>query len=149
MSKTFGIERRALIAFVASMALFLLYDSLYLAPKMREQREQRERRETVALSQAQEMARLEKANERTGADTLRTSNEPPALVPAAPGDTLAASFALPDTGLVDAPTKKIVVASPLFEITIDSRGAAIVSAHLLRFAGVGGPVELLPPGDSW
>ena len=69
MSKTFGIERRALIAFVASMALFLLYDSLYLAPKMREQRE---RRETAALSQAQEMTRLEKANqERTGADTLR------------------------------------------------------------------------------
>jgi YidC/Oxa1 family membrane protein insertase len=144
MSKTFGIERRALIAFVASMALFLLYDSLYLAPKMREQRE---RREVAALQQAQEMARLEKAGQpRTGADTLRTANEPPALVPASPGDTLASAL---DAGFEEAPSKKIVVASPLYEITIDSRGAAIVSAHLLRFEGVNGPVELLPPGDSW
>jgi YidC/Oxa1 family membrane protein insertase len=145
MSKTFGIERRALIAFVASMALFLLYDSLYLAPKMREQRE---RREAAALDQAQEMARLEKVKpEHAGEDTLRATSEPPALVPASPEDTLASSS--PAVGLGDTPGKKIVVASPLYEITLDARGAAVESARLLRFVGVDGPVELLPPGDSW
>ena len=42
MKKGMSMERRALIAFVASMAFFLLYDALYLEPKMREQRARRE-----------------------------------------------------------------------------------------------------------
>lgn len=146
MSKTFGIERRALIAFVASMALFLLYDSLYLAPKMREQRA---RREAAALSQTQEIARLEKARQETVvADTLGGQSESPALKPAVAGDSLFAALSPADT-TADLPSKKIIVASPLYEITIDSRGASVASVHLLRFAGKYGPVELLPAGDSW
>ena len=44
------IERRALIAFVASMLLFLAYDAFYLSPKMEKQRERR------AAEQAQRVA---------------------------------------------------------------------------------------------
>jgi hypothetical protein len=91
MSKTFGMERRALIAFVASMALFLLYDSLYLAPKMRDQRAKRE-------AAAQEMARLQKAPDRiAGGDTIGTQESPPALTPEEPSDSLSAAFASADT----------------------------------------------------
>ncbi|MCI0451289.1 MAG: membrane protein insertase YidC [Candidatus Latescibacteria bacterium] len=143
MSKSFGMERRALIAFVASMALFLLYDALYLAPKMREERA---RREATQLEQTQEMARLKRV---APGDTLSAGEEPPALVPAPAGDSLSTAFAPPDTAAADAPSKRIVVVSPLFEITLDTRGAVIESVHLLRFAGADGPVELLPPGDSW
>lgn len=145
MSKTFGMERRALIAFVASMALFLLYDALYLAPKMREERA---RREAAQLDQAQEMARLQAPD--ASSDTLSTNDPPPALVPAPAGDSLSLAFAPPGTTTaVDATTPRIVVASPLYEITLDTRGAAIESVRLLRFASKEGTVELLPPGDSW
>jgi YidC/Oxa1 family membrane protein insertase len=145
MSKTFGMERRALLAFAASMALFLLYDALYLAPKMREERA---RREATQLEQAQEMGRLQKVD--APGDTMSAGETPPALVPAPAGDSLSMAFAPPDTSATaDAPTKKVVVASPLFEITLDTRGASIEGVHLLRFAGPNGPVELLPPGDSW
>lgn len=150
MSKTFGMERRALIAFVASMALFLLYDSLYLAPKMREQREQRE---TAQLQQAQELARLQKIEDRVApGDTISARSEPLGLAPAPARDSLAVSaFASPDTSAVaDAPRKRIVVASPLYEIAIDARGATIESVRLFEFADKNGqPVELLPPGESW
>ncbi len=148
MSKTFGMERRALIAFLASMALFLLYDALYLAPKMREQRE---RREAAQVEQAQEMARLQKVEDRAASsDTIRAGqSDPLGLAPAPPQDSLA--FALADSSAhPDAPSDRIVVASPLYEITLDARGASIESIHLLNFASKqNGTVELLTPGDSW
>ncbi len=140
MSKTFGMERRALLAFVASMALFLLYDALYLAPKTKEQRAKRE-------AAQQEMARLQK-HEAAG-DTIGSSATPPALSPQAPTDSLASAFAPIDTSAAVGPSKTIVVASPLYEITLDARGAAIESVHLVQFHYRGGPVELLPAGDSW
>jgi len=144
MSKTFGMERRALIAFVASMALFLLYDSLYLAPKMRDQRAKRE-------AAAQEMARLQKAPDRiAGGDTIGTQESPPALAPEEPSDSLSAAFASADTSaaLADA-SASIVVVSPFYEIRLDARGAAVESVHLLHFATKDGTVELLPAGVSW
>ena len=35
-----SMERRAIIAFAASMLLWLAYDAFYLSPKTKEQREQ-------------------------------------------------------------------------------------------------------------
>jgi hypothetical protein len=66
MSKTFGMERRALIAFVASMALFLLYDSLYLAPKMREQRARERRRSAKRRNGAPQKGKLSDGRRHAG-----------------------------------------------------------------------------------
>ena len=147
MSKTFGMERRALIAFVASMALFLLYDALYLAPKMRDQRA---KREAAQVAQQQDMARLQKTDpNRAVGDTIGSRETPPALAPQPSADSLSSAFAIADTSASTAASKPIVVASPLYEITLDARGAAIESVHLLHFATKEGTVELLPAGDSW
>lgn len=142
--KGMSMERRALIAFVASMAFFLLYDALYLAPKMRDQRARRDAQQQV---QSEEAARLQ---QQAPTDTIRGGAQPPALAPAE-RDT--AMVALPGTGGLsqnDQPSERVVVATPLYEIRIDTRGAGIESIHLMKFKSVaGGTVELLPPGDSW
>ncbi|HEU4365344.1 MAG TPA: membrane protein insertase YidC [Candidatus Krumholzibacteria bacterium] len=137
MSKGFSMERRALVAFVASMALFLAYDALFLAPKMKEQRA---RRQAEAL---QEAADAERAR---ATDTLLAPSTPPALT--APADTsgraTAESFAAAET-----PSRSITVATPLYELTMDTRGAVITSAKLLRYTTREEPVELIPVGESW
>ena len=143
MKKGMSMERRALIAFVASMAFFLLYDALYLAPKMREQRS---RREAQQQAQAEETARLQP---RAPADTIGAAETPPALAPAHPDSGIAV---LPGTDRLqsDTPSARVTVAPPLYEIKIDTRGASIESVQLMKFKALdGGHVELLPAGDSW
>lgn len=144
MSKGMSMERRALIAFVASMAFFLLYDALYLAPKMREQRAQREAQQPA---QTEEAARLQNA---APTDTIGSGAEPPALSPAHPDSAVAALPGVAELAPSDQPSARVVVATPLYEIRIDTRGAGIESIHLMKFKSVdGGTVDLLPPGDSW
>ena len=142
--KGMSMERRALIAFVASMGFFLLYDALYLQPKMREQRSEREAQQQT---QAEESARLQS---QAPADTIRANQSPPALVPAEPDS---APVALPGTDALasnDAPSARVHVVTPLYEIRIDARGASIESVRLTKFKDLeGGPVELFPAGDSW
>ena len=137
--KPMSMERRALLAFAISMLLFLAYDALYLAPKMRKERE---RRETAALLQVEEDARKSRA-----ADSLRAL-EPPALTTPSAADTAAVAALEADT-LAAGPERTIVVASPLYEFTLSSRGAEVTSAKLLRYETLDKPVELLPVGDSW
>ena len=78
--KGMSMERRALIAFVASMVLFLGYDALYLGPKMKAQRA---RREAAVLAQA----RQDSAYARV--DTIGAPHTPPSLTTPARHDTLA------------------------------------------------------------
>lgn len=137
MSKGFSMERRALVAFVASMVLFLAYDAIFLAPKMKEQRA---RRQAEALQQAAE-APAERA-----VDSLLAPTTPPALV--APADTSGRATA--ETFATEAtPSRSITVASPLFELTLNTRGAVLTSAKLLRYTTRDEPVELIPAGESW
>ncbi|MDH5627648.1 MAG: membrane protein insertase YidC, partial [Candidatus Krumholzibacteria bacterium] len=142
MSKGFSMERRALIAFVASMALFFGYDALFLAPKMKKERA---RRQAEALEQGT-LATREPA-----ADTLRPGREatPPATALTAPADTsarvTAEVFATPE----ETPSQTITIVTPLFEIKLDTRGAVITSVKLLNYLTRDEPVELLPAGDSW
>ncbi len=138
MSKGVSMERRALIAFVLSMVLFLGYDAIFIRPKIKEERA---RREAEVLEQA---ARAEQ--ERAAADTLRDGTMPPAIV--APADTSGHATAR-EFEADDKPSRSIVVASPLYEITLDSRGAEITSIRLLRYTTNDEPVELLPAGESW
>jgi YidC/Oxa1 family membrane protein insertase len=139
------MERRALIAFVASMALFLLYDSLYLAPKMKEERA---RREAAAQQQEQELARL-KPVQPGGASGDSLSPAEPVPSPAA-SDSPAIGLTAADTSSIAQTTsKRITVTTPLLEITLDTRGAAIEQVHLIHFAAREGSVALLPDGASW
>jgi YidC/Oxa1 family membrane protein insertase len=138
--KALSTERRALVAFALSMLLFLVYDALYLAPKMKKERA---RREAAALLETREEAKT-----RVG-DTLRADAPPPALTAPAPGDTAGMAAFAADTALVAAPERFIVVSSPMWEFTFSSRGAEMVSAKLLRYSTLERPVELLAAGDSW
>jgi YidC/Oxa1 family membrane protein insertase len=138
--KAMSTERRALLAFALSMVLFLAYDALYLAPKMKRERE---RREAAALLSAQDVAGRPRA-----ADTLRAGAEPPALTTPAAHE-IAPSLAADIDSLPDRPQKTIIVSSPLYEFVLSSRGAEMTSARLLRYETQGKPVELLAAGDSW
>jgi YidC/Oxa1 family membrane protein insertase len=129
-------ERRALLAFVVSMALFVAYDALYLAPRVKKAREQREA--AAAQSGAREAV--------VSGDSARAESAPPALV--AGPETHVPAAAAADSVHTRA-LKHIIVATPLYELTIRSRGAELESARLLRYTTKGRPVELIPPGESW
>jgi len=131
-------ERRALLAFAISMVLFVAYDALYLAPKMKAAREKREA--ATALEKAREQTASPTAGDTTHAQTTTPSlGGPGGSVPAAAStDSLSAR-----------PEKRIIVSSPLYEFVLSSRGAEIISAKMLRFATRGFPVELIPDGESW
>jgi YidC/Oxa1 family membrane protein insertase len=135
--KPLSTEKRALLAFLISMVMFVAYDALYLAPRMKAQRA---KREAEALQQARE--------------------NPPAPQPAADSTRLEAAApsagASPGVRALDVPDspgarpeKQIVVASPLYELTLSSRGGEITSVRILRYVTKGMPVELIPEGESW
>jgi YidC/Oxa1 family membrane protein insertase len=131
-------ERRALLAFVLSMVLFVAYDALYLGPRMKEQKE---RRDAAARQEAL-------LHPQTGArtDSALANNQTAPVVSGQPAND--STSAVPDS-LRARPEKKITVSSPLYEFTLSSRGAEIVSAKMIRYATKGGPVELIPEGESW
>ena len=129
-------ERRALLAFAISMVLFVAYDALYLGPKMKAQRE---RREAAARLKAQQEA----------AQNPGTSSTDTTHAPAAGAGTLSSTVVAPPDSLAERPEKKIIVTSPLYELTLSSRGGEIVSARLLHYLTEGKPVELIPAGPSW
>ena len=137
MSKGFSMERRALIAFVASMVLFLAYDALFLAPKTRERR---------ARLQAEALEQASRAERERGPDTLLARPAPTAL--SAPADTsgraTAEAFSAQET-----PSRRITIATPLYELILDTRGAVLTSARLLHYTTRDEPVQLIPVGDSW
>jgi YidC/Oxa1 family membrane protein insertase len=141
MSKGLSMERRALIAFVASMVLFLGYDALFLAPKMKEKRE---RQQTEAIEQAARAPQPGAA----ATDTIGSQGEPPVLTTPSPADTLGRAAA-ESFGETDTPGRAITVATPLFEVTFNTRGAVVTSARLLRYTTHEESVELIPPGRSW
>ncbi|HEX5133656.1 MAG TPA: membrane protein insertase YidC [Candidatus Krumholzibacteria bacterium] len=146
MSQGFSMERRALIAFVASMVLFLVYDAVFLAPKTREQRA---RRQAEALQQAQQVASQRHADSLAAASRPATATTQPTLTAPSAADTVGHAAAESFGAGAEAASARITVASPLYELTFDTRGAVITDARLLRYETHDAPVELLPDGESW
>lgn len=107
-------ERRALLAFAISMVLFVAYDALYLGPKMKQQRE---RRDAAARLKAQQ-----EAAQNPGASPTDTTH-----APAAGAEPLSNTAVVSPDSLSDRPEKKITVTSPLYELTLSSRGGEIAS----------------------
>jgi YidC/Oxa1 family membrane protein insertase len=126
------------------MGLILGYQLLYYMPKMRAAQEAR--RAELALQQSEQQAAEEKAasdpsRQSTVPDTLRA----PADSAAAPADTASlGGFAVVEPRTL----RRITVRTPLYDITMTSAGAEIVSAKLAKYATKGETVELIAQDDS-
>ncbi len=146
MSQGVSMERRALIAFVASMVLFLAYDAIFVSPKMKEQRA---RREAAALQQPAETPKPR------AADSLRAPASTPgndtgaAMSAPAPADTAGHAAAAAEFGTPEAPAATITVASPLVEISFSTHGGVITSVRMVRYQTEGQSVQLLPAEAPW
>jgi YidC/Oxa1 family membrane protein insertase len=137
------MERRALIAFVASMVLFLAYDALYLSPKQKKMEARRQALVERQQHEADSLAALAPAP--APDETLAAvEDEPPAMVDYDAGVDTAA--ALPQT---QATGSTVTVASDDYEITLTSNGAEVVSAKLLNYSTAGEPVELFWQNTGW
>jgi YidC/Oxa1 family membrane protein insertase len=142
------MEKRALLAFVASILLFLAYDYFYLSPRVKEQR----------LRRAAEIDRQRQAADSLaailGADTAGT--EPSPATSPATGDvggtreTRAEAEPLDDLPQFEmADAAEFTVVSPLYEITLSTAGAEIVSVRLIEYQTDGQPVQLIANDADW
>jgi len=149
-----SMERRALLAFLASMVLFFAYDALYLSPRNKAAREAR-----MAQMAEQDAARradsLRMATEhpdalaqpRTDDLTDNPPAEPPTLVAYdETGDTTATE---PGAGTSPLETPEVTITTDLYEITLTARGGEVVSQRLLDYLTRGEPVELFPQSPGW
>lgn len=147
-----SMERRALLAFVASMLLFLAYDALYLSPRMEKKRE-RER----ALQEQMARDSVRVADSLAAVRAARGEPEPePALEKQTPpevvSETAESRGEAPPSGFPVADTlaaKTVTVASDLYEITMTTNGAEVVSARLLKYSTAGEPVDLFWQDSGW
>ncbi len=145
------MEKRALIAFVASILLFLAYDALYLAPRVKEQKARRQteiaRQQEIADSLAAMMGERVPGTVAEG-ETAQPGVDLDSPSPAGTGgDAPAPLSEFPAAPLVQA--VEFTVASSLYEITLSTTGAEIVSVRLLEYDTNGEPVELIPQDDDW
>ena len=147
------MEKRALIAFVASILLFLAYDAIYLSPRVEKQRAQR----AEELEQQRQIAgdTVSGAGAVTGPGRTGTEREPrynelaeeTRDLPAERGGPAAADTGLPE--ITTAEAAEFVVVTPLYKMTLSTAGAEIVSMRLLAFETLGEPVELIPQDTDW
>lgn len=148
-----SMERRALLAFVASMLLFLAYDALYLSPRMKKQEEARRARmeQLAADSLAARSAR--EGGMELAPDTATTAPPAqPATQPAQPARAEVDSGATFEIGLPRGDreaAKTFTVVNDLYEITLSSAGGEIVSTRLPGYETEGQPVELFPQDPDW
>ncbi len=134
-----SLERRAILAFVLSLLLFLLYDHFYLGPKVKEQQARRRAR-LAAMDSARTDSLLAKAAPDTG---QREEPAVQAAIQAVPESTAAETGEplLPATEAEEA--GRIVLSTPLYRITFSKAGGEIRLAELLGYETAGHPVQLL------
>jgi len=145
-----SMERRALLAFVASMLLFLAYDALYLSPRMKKQEEaRRARMEQLAADSL--AARLGGAgaapDSAIAAPPAQTAAQPTQPARAVVDTTATLEIGLPRGDREAARTFTVV--NDLYEITLSSTGGEIVSMRLPEYLTEGQPVELFPQQPDW
>ncbi len=163
-----SMERRALLAFVLSIALFFVWDAVYLRPRLEkarraqelaQQRAERQRRaDSLAALGAGEAGRATSADASDAARAERGVPTPagataPGAAPAgtlvpAPGDT--AQGAAPVEPTLDrAPERRVRIVSSRWALELSTWGGRIVSARLPEFLTAGRPVELFPQDPDW
>jgi YidC/Oxa1 family membrane protein insertase len=143
------MEKRALMAFVASILLFLAYDYFYLSPRVKEQKARRQVELVRQQQGADSLAAIlgEKAADTSaGNETAWSGSEADSPVTET-GEAPAPLSEIPSTPALQA--VEFTVASSLYEITLSTAGAEIVSMRLLEYETDGEPVELIPQDDDW
>jgi len=150
------MERRALLAFVASMVLFFAWDWIYLKPAR--ERAQEEKRIEMVQQQAAQLA-----------DSLAAAEREPETLPPVKGSNQIHDSEIAQTDAVteDSPTlvpygdegdataveaadaREIRVVSDLWEITFTTLGGEVTSARLFNYLTEEEPVELFPQNPGW
>lgn len=131
-----SFERRALIAFAASILLFLIYDAVYLSPRMKEQRARKQAEEIASGDTVTAQPAAPPAPEPT-LDTSESTTTPRLDDFESPMDTVTVA------------ARHFVVASPLYEFTLTTAGGEMSSARLLHYLTDDEPVELFPQNPGW
>jgi YidC/Oxa1 family membrane protein insertase len=151
------MEKRALMAFVASILLFLAYDALYLSPRVEKQRERRAvqlERQQVAADSIAAVLGAARAQTETGEEQPLPAGD----TEQAPSRTEADRYQeepASDSATSGLPSgtsgraAEFTVVSGLYEITLSTTGAEIVSVRLLAYETLGEPVELIPQDAEW
>jgi YidC/Oxa1 family membrane protein insertase len=127
------------------MGLILGYQVLYYMPRMK--RAEEARRAKLATEQLEKQAAEEKAPARqalesTRADSLRTPADSTAA-------TAGAEASLGGFPVIDPQTvRRITIRTPLYDITMTTAGAEIVSARLAKYKTKGETIELIAQDDS-
>ena len=123
------MEKRALIAFVASILLFLAYDAFYLSPRVEKQRTER----AAELERQKLFAGDTLSGSAAIADKKNQSQDPGTQTQAGGGTQTRAGSGAGDTHETNLPTISVseaaefVVVTPLYEITLSSAGAEVIS----------------------
>jgi len=137
-----SMERRALIAFVLSMAVFFAYDALYVRPRLKKARVRQEQ----LNQQARSAHRADSLAAAARGDTLPRTVVSRTVVPAVkPGPS---STPAPREPLAAVDEKTIHIRTSLWDASFSTRGGEMVSMHLLRYSTRGRAVELFHPVDD-
>jgi YidC/Oxa1 family membrane protein insertase len=146
------MDKRSLLAIVATLVVLLLWQALYLGPK---QREVMKRRTAAQRERAvQDSIAAVEASRETPAPAVDTSvppeTKPAETVPVRGEERRPAEGAGMLSAIVgEAPVVSMKVATDRIVVTLNSRGAEIASVRLLAFEGPDGEwVELVPPGKT-
>jgi YidC/Oxa1 family membrane protein insertase len=123
------------------MALILGYQILYYMPRMKKAEEAR--RAQLATEQLEKKAAGQEALGRTGStpDTLRALAD---TTHVEPSPAVVGGFPTVEPGN----TRRITVRTPLYDMTLTTAGAELVSAHLTQFLTRGKPVELIAQNEA-
>jgi YidC/Oxa1 family membrane protein insertase len=143
------MEKRALIAFVASIVLFLAYDAIYLSPRVEKQRAERAARmEQERLLAPDTLSGAASSPERASTE-LSAGGDSQTRTPETYDESTGTEreAGLPEITADQA--AEFVVETPLYEMTLSSAGAEIVSMRLMEFETLGEPVELIPQDTDW
>ncbi len=134
------MDRRSVLAIVATFLILILWQVLYLAPKQREMTRRRmiQMRERVV---ADSLAALEGRGEESPREEAVSESAPAeAQEPVEAGEAPALPEQEPDT-------VEIMVSTGKMAVVLSSRGGDVTSVRLLEFDGLGDePVELVPGG---
>jgi YidC/Oxa1 family membrane protein insertase len=136
------MDKRSVLAIVATFLVLILWQVFYIAPKQRETTRKRmiQLRERAV---ADSLAALDAEDEETPVEEAEPDRPPVEVIePAEAGEAPGAPELEPDVVEIRVSTGKMVV-------VLSSRGGDVTSVKLLEFEGLGAePVELVPEGGG-
>jgi YidC/Oxa1 family membrane protein insertase len=130
------------------MVLILTYQIFYYGPRMKQAEELRRARVAAEVLVEQERQSVEAADDST---TAAFEADSQTAAGAELDDATTSSMRVTEDGLPRAhadTAARITVSSPLYEITLSTAGAEVLSARLLEFKTFGEPVQIFRNPDA-